>query len=115
PFPSSRRSRVEILLASLESIWSVETFTRSVGGDRYEVMGWSDSQITIAGHRWVCLRGRESSGNYRFRIDASRRPAWIDFLADSDGIIVSSGIIRRVGDTLELLHFEGSQGRRPLS
>lgn len=113
PFPSARRGQAEALSASLQGSWEVVKFTRSLGGGKYEIRDTPTTHVVVRGDRWIMMSGQEDSGGFRIRVDATRRPAWIDFVADSGGALVSVGTLRRDCDTLRLLYVEGDAAMRP--
>ena len=115
PFPRKNRPATSILdMNSLEGTWKVERVEQSVRGG-YNRSPSMITHIRIQGGNWTFMRGNggtlRPTNSFRLALHPKRAPVWLDGMRGLGKSPSMIGIVRRAGDTVEVLYRFG--GTRP--
>jgi len=113
PLPRSPRGHRGdgLSLGELQGTWTVTKLQMTRGKGQLTDGGTSLAQVRISGDRWSFVYGqaRMNDVNYTIRVDHSLRPPRLDFhyLGSKDKEPYGKGILRRDGDTVQLMYTWG--------
>jgi uncharacterized protein (TIGR03067 family) len=123
PFPRQRRIDTSVSLEVLQGKWKVVKIEEVTGpGGRVRRTTLAAEAIRFDRTHWTLLQsGDQEYVKNVFRLDTGRRPAAIDIYdrdrsrLDSGVPPIHVGLIRRAGDTVEILYYSAAPAERPSS
>jgi uncharacterized protein (TIGR03067 family) len=107
PFPKPLHERTAIDLNHFQGTWKVVDHHNWATGQKLRTP-WSITRIRVQKDRWTLLAGTTENASYRIELDPKKKPCTVDWRG-TRGEALWLGLIRRDGDTVEVLYFSATQ------
>jgi uncharacterized protein (TIGR03067 family) len=105
PFPRARRDRDTLNLNTFQGLWRVVSMKQTQAGGQLNAINWHITHIQVEKDVWTFLQqGSKPNATYYLTLDTSRKPGTIDWHNARGGAVTMMGLIRRSGDTVEILY-----------
>src|SRR5262249_10919147 len=115
PKPDRGSSRPEITLESFQGLWCASSMVITRGNGRVEPHPYSWSHARVVNDRWTFMTKGREGGTLFISIDATRKPALMNFYHEAEKKEVHGvGLLRRHNGKVQLMYrWGGEQGRPP--
>jgi uncharacterized protein (TIGR03067 family) len=116
PFPRSQRRerQPEITLDTFQGRWRVKQMQASHGNGQHSNYDWAVTHIRIRDDRWEFSAGDRIGSEMPISIDASKKPAHLNFYRSTDKLHVRGvGLVRRHGSGVQVIYRWGGENDRP--
>src|SRR5258708_4107102 len=112
PFPRPRRESNAIDLTSFQGTWRLVRQQVAQAGGTYHDTNIGVTHIRVVRDRWTFLnKGGTENASYFLKLDSVKKPCPLDFSGEVGGRVQMMGIIRRRGQTVEVLYRGGTNVR----